>query len=92
MVSGGDQDDDDRVLSPDELAIEEQDEVAAIGEDRYVIGPDGPPSAPADGAAEGGAPQREQPPQGDRGGGNTTEQPPSHRSPAGTSKSGWPRS
>ncbi|MDL0134467.1 DUF7500 family protein [Halobacterium salinarum] len=76
MVSGGDQDDDDRVLSPDELAIEEQDEVAAIGEDRYVIGPDGPPSAPADGAAEGGAPQREQPPQGDRGGGNTTEQPP----------------
>lgn len=76
MVSGGDQDDDDRVLSPDELAIEEQDEVAAIGEDRYVIGPDGPPSAPADGAAEGGAPQREQPPQGDRSGGNTTEQPP----------------
>lgn len=49
MVSGGDQDDDDgRVLSPDELDIEEQDEVASIGDDRYVIGPDGPPDAPAE--------------------------------------------
>ena len=48
MVSGGDQDDDGRVLSPDELDIEEQDEVAAIGEDRYVIGPDGQPDAPAE--------------------------------------------
>jgi len=46
MVSGGDQDDDDRVLSPDELKIEEQEEVASIGEGRYVIGPDGPPDAP----------------------------------------------
>ena len=47
MVSGGDQDD-DRVLSPDELDIEEQEEVAAIGEGRYVIGPDGPPDAPSE--------------------------------------------
>jgi hypothetical protein len=53
MVSGGDQDDDGRVLSPDELDIEEQEEVAAIGEDRYVIGPDGPPEAPEEGAADG---------------------------------------
>lgn len=51
MVPGGDQDD-DRVLSPDELDIEEQEEVAAIGEGRYVIGPDGPPNAPAEGELE----------------------------------------
>lgn len=55
MVSGGDQDDDGRVLSPDELDIEEQDEVASIGEDRYVIGPDGPPDAPEEGAADSDA-------------------------------------
>jgi len=66
MVSGGDQDDDGRVLSPDELDIEEQDEVAAIGEDRYVIGPDGPPDASeeggsgdTDGDAGGDEPQQE---------------------------------
>jgi hypothetical protein len=53
MVSGGDQDD-DRVLSPDELDIEEQEEVAAIGEGRYVIGPDGPPNAPAESEVEDG--------------------------------------
>jgi hypothetical protein len=51
MVSGGDQDDDGRVLSPDELDIEEQDKVAAIGDDRYVIGPDGPPEASDEGEA-----------------------------------------
>jgi len=51
MVSGGDQDD-DRVLSPEELDIEEQEEVAAIGEGRYVIGPDGPPNAPAESELE----------------------------------------
>jgi hypothetical protein len=67
MVSGGDQDDDGRVLSPDELDIEEQDEVAAIGEDRYVIGPDGPPNAPEEGSGGGnadggdGTPQESQP-------------------------------
>lgn len=53
MVSGGDQDD-DRVLSPDELDIEEQEEVAAIGDGRFVIGPDGPPDAP-EGEDAGGA-------------------------------------
>jgi hypothetical protein len=51
MVSGGDQDD-DRVLSPDELDIEEQEEVAAIGEGRYVIGPDGPPNPQAKGSVD----------------------------------------
>lgn len=54
MVSGGDQDD-DRVLSPDELDIEEQEEVASIGDGRYVIGPDGPPNAPAEGELEDGS-------------------------------------
>jgi hypothetical protein len=44
MVSGGDDGDDGRVLSPDELDIEEQDEVAAIGEGRFVVGSDGEPN------------------------------------------------
>jgi len=66
MVSGGDQDD-DRVLSPDELDIEEQEEVAAIGEGRYVIGPDGPPNAPAEDEVDHGGVD------GDGGGAATQE-------------------
>jgi len=46
MPSSGDSDADETVLSPDELDIEAREEVASIGEDRYVIGPDGPPDAP----------------------------------------------
>jgi hypothetical protein len=72
MVTGGDQDD-DRVLSPDELDIEEEEDVAAIGEGRYVIGSDGPPDASAaDSADDGdsgsggdGAPTRESDASGD---------------------------
>jgi hypothetical protein len=52
MVTGGDGGDDGRVLSPDELDIEEQDEVAAIGDDRYVIGADGEPEASGDSDAD----------------------------------------
>lgn len=51
MVSGGDSDgdgDDGRVLSPEELDIEEQEEVAPLGDDRYVIGPEGSPDALTD--------------------------------------------
>jgi hypothetical protein len=43
MPSGGDQDSDERVLSPDELDIEEEEDVASLGDGRYVIGSDGPP-------------------------------------------------
>ncbi|GAA0276724.1 DUF7500 family protein [Halobacterium noricense] len=46
MAPSGDPDADETVLSPDELDIEAREEVAAIGEDRYVIGPDGPPKPP----------------------------------------------
>lgn len=46
MPPSGDSDADETVLSPDELDIEAREEVASIGEDRYVIGPDGPPDAP----------------------------------------------
>jgi hypothetical protein len=46
MAPAGDSDSDETVLSPDELDIEAREEVAAIGEDRYVIGPDGPPKPP----------------------------------------------
>lgn len=49
MVSGGDSDgdvDDGRVLSPEELDIEDEEEVAPLGDDRYVIGPDGSPDVP----------------------------------------------
>lgn len=52
MVSGGDQDSEDRVLSPDELDIEAREEVASIGDDRYVIGADGEPDVPEE-PAEG---------------------------------------
>jgi hypothetical protein len=45
MAPGGDQDGDERVLSPDELDIEEQEDVASLGDGRYVIGSDGPPDA-----------------------------------------------
>lgn len=45
MASGGDQDGDERVLSPDELDIEAQEDVASLGDGRYVIGSDGPPAA-----------------------------------------------
>jgi len=46
MAPSGDPDADEPVLSPEELDIEARDEVAPIGEGRYVIGPDGPPSTP----------------------------------------------
>ncbi|CQH54945.1 uncharacterized protein HHUB_2156 [Halobacterium hubeiense] len=46
MAPSGDPDADETVLSPDELDIEAREEVASIGEDRYVIGPDGPPDTP----------------------------------------------
>jgi hypothetical protein len=46
MAPGGDQDSEDRVLSPDELDIEAREEVASIGDDRYVIGADGKPNVP----------------------------------------------
>lgn len=58
MTRGGDPDSDDRVLSPDELDIEAREEVAALGEDRYVIGADGSPDAPdpaADRSDDGGS-------------------------------------
>lgn len=45
MAPGGDQDGDERVLSPDELDIEEEEDVASLGDGRYVIGADGPPVA-----------------------------------------------
>ncbi|MCD2200443.1 hypothetical protein LPA44_11125 [Halobacterium sp. KA-4] len=44
MAPAGDADSDESVLSADELDIEAREEVASIGDDRYVIGPDGPPS------------------------------------------------
>ena len=44
---GGEEDDDEgRVLSADELDISEQEEVASLGEGRFVVGSDGPPAAP----------------------------------------------
>ncbi|MFB6268434.1 MAG: hypothetical protein ABEH83_00715 [Halobacterium sp.] len=46
MAQGGDADPDEPVLSPEELDIEAREEVAAIGEDRYVIGADGTPEPP----------------------------------------------
>ncbi|WP_353633735.1 hypothetical protein ABSL23_10750 [Halobacterium sp. NMX12-1] len=57
MAPAGDSDADETVLSPDELDIEAREEVASIGEDRYVIGPDGPPDAPEtdDGSDSSGA-------------------------------------
>ncbi|MUV59290.1 hypothetical protein [Halobacterium sp. CBA1126] len=48
MAPSGDPDADETVLSPDELDIEAREEVASIGGDRYVIGPDGPPDPPED--------------------------------------------
>jgi hypothetical protein len=54
MAPSGDPDADETVLSPDELDIEAREEVASIGDDRYVIGPDGPPSAPEPDSDEGG--------------------------------------
>jgi hypothetical protein len=54
MASGGDQDSDDRVLSPDELDIEAREEVASIGDDRYVIGADGKPNVPEQPPADAG--------------------------------------
>lgn len=53
MVRGGDQDPDDgdRVLSPEDLDIESDRDVASLGDDRYVIGLDGPPSSPESGAS-----------------------------------------
>lgn len=46
MSNGGDSDADGPVLSPEELDIEAREEVAAIGEDRYVIGADSAPEVP----------------------------------------------
>ena len=48
MREGGDEDGDadGRVLSADELDISEQEEVASLGEGRFVVGSDGPPAAP----------------------------------------------
>ncbi|WP_336037619.1 DUF7500 family protein [Halobacterium yunchengense] len=46
MAQGGDPDREGDVLSPDELDIEAREEVAAIGDDRYVIGADREPDAP----------------------------------------------
>ncbi|WP_232688527.1 DUF7500 family protein [Halobacterium zhouii] len=48
MREGGDEDGDTdgRVLSADELDITEQEEVAPLGEGRFVVGSDGPPAAP----------------------------------------------
>ena len=55
MAPAGDSDSDETVLSPDELDIEAREEVASIGDDRYVIGPDGPPEAPeTDDGEDGG--------------------------------------
>jgi hypothetical protein len=45
MASGGDDDGEDRVLSPEELDIEAEEDVASLGDGRYVIGADGPPEA-----------------------------------------------
>jgi len=46
MVSGGDgqQDTEGDVLTPEELDIEAQEDVAKLDEGRYVIGADGPPT------------------------------------------------
>lgn len=55
MAQGGDPDGDEPVLSPDELDIEAREEVASIGDDRYVIGQDGPPDTPDDLDAPDGA-------------------------------------
>ncbi|NIB99380.1 hypothetical protein [Halobacterium sp. R2-5] len=52
MAPSGDPDADEPVLSPEELDIEAREEVASIGDDRYVIGPDGPPNPPEDGEVE----------------------------------------
>lgn len=70
MAQGGDPDGDDRVLSPDELDIEEQEDVASLGDGRYVIGSDGPPEAPDSGgrrqdASSGGGADRSAHAQGD---------------------------
>jgi hypothetical protein len=48
MPEGGDDDGDadGRVLSADELDISEQEEVASLGDGRFVVGSDGPPEAP----------------------------------------------
>lgn len=46
MPKGGDSDADKNVLSPDELDIEAREEVASIGDDRYVIGFEGSPDVP----------------------------------------------
>ncbi|MXR21034.1 DUF7500 family protein [Halobacterium bonnevillei] len=54
MASGGDQDSEDTVLSPDELDIEAREEVASIGDDRYVIGADGKPNVPEQPPADAG--------------------------------------
>lgn len=52
MAPSGDPDADEPVLSPEELDIEAREEVASIGDDRYVIGPDGPPNTPESGEVE----------------------------------------
>ena len=52
MPPGGDPDPDEPVLSPEELDIEAQEDVAKLDEGRYVIGADGPPTTTdADGDA-----------------------------------------
>lgn len=55
MAEGGDPDGDERVLSPDELDIEEEERVASLGDGRYVIGSDGPPAAPDTGGSQNDA-------------------------------------
>jgi hypothetical protein len=53
MVSGGDPDPDEPVLSPEELDIENEEDVAKLDEGRYVIGSDGPPATTdADGSGD----------------------------------------
>ncbi|MCG1002963.1 MULTISPECIES: hypothetical protein [Halobacterium] len=81
MPPSGDSDADETVLSPDELDIEAREEVASIGEDRYVIGPDGPPDPPesdetddSGDADESTATESAQDDSGDAGDGDATEQ------------------
>ena len=53
MPPGGDPDPDEPVLSPEELDIEAQEDVAKLDEGRYVIGADGPPSTTDAGGDDG---------------------------------------
>ncbi|MFC3476259.1 DUF7500 family protein [Halobacterium litoreum] len=61
MSGDGSQDGDERVLSPDELDIEDEEDVASIGDGRYVIGSDGPPAASESNESGDAPPEPEQP-------------------------------